>query len=283
MKATRNARELNFDTAPPRPTSKKVRPEKMSDRSGISRLIAHAFLSQLLNDSTSEFDGTAASVTRSMREACPLTKEVNRDMELQCNVLEQFGPSALAMYGSSSVTVKVNTLRDEMFQGSAFFKGAGGVIIVLKFGVGRFDAQTSMSKYQLMESEDTFVEQFVQSCMPQFLDPAWPELAELCRMICVEEEFGKVTAFAKIHSKRPTIRVVRSTIADALNVLRSELALLNALDSSMVERRVAAILPIDTRVAQFEVARRAEEARKQAAEQAAKSTKKAKTEPTSAV
>jgi hypothetical protein len=141
-----------------------------------------------------------------------------------------------------------------------------------------------MTKYQLMEAEDNYVENYVQTCIPLLLDPAWADASKLCREICFDDGFGKTIASAKIHSGRKTIRIVRGNIAEAANVLRSELAFLDTFDSFMVEQKKKAILPIDTRVAEFEVERRAKEERKKAeAEAASNPTKKAKTEVAPAV
>jgi hypothetical protein len=203
-----------------------------------------------------KFDGTPETVTKEMRDACPLTKKVTRVTETEYELLPLFGPTALGVFGSKA-KVEHRIERALLLHGSAKLTGVDGVYFVFRFTKQRIDSEEPMSAYQLMEAEDVFASGFTRQCISLFITPAWAKVVTMCRLIMVETEFGKCTVSAKIKNGRPTVRIIRAELTSAIAALCSELTTLEQLDDAMIESMKSAARPLDIRVAAFETERRA--------------------------
>lgn len=208
-------------------------------------------------DDKKKFDGTADTVTDEMREACPLTTSARRQLDFRLDTLELYGPKAAPIFGRQ-VDVKVAVRRGVELSVNTTSHFKDGTALWLNFVRARPDSPAFvLNKGELYEAEDNAAEVFVKSGLALFLDGTWSDKYDKCRMIGVLEIYGKFTAWAKIAGNRPTIRIVRNTLAAAVQSLHQELETLFALDEQAVGVGKAARRHADERVAQFESARRA--------------------------
>jgi hypothetical protein len=192
-----------------------------------------------------------------MVSACPLTKETKRKLEIEIDLYEKLGHRALTVF-DKTVKCEIQILRDALLTVNTTTVTARHTQMWLNFVAQRVDSPDfALSKYQMWEAEDQLSEEFVTSTIGLFATEEWAENEKKCRIICVQQQFGLVTAYAKFFGGHPTIRITRSTVADAVAALSTEISSQLRLSFVVEKQRTAARKAAFTRVAEFESARRA--------------------------